>query len=341
MFPARSLSRSGFEDAAISGATSDVVEKAPPGVRVCVRIAPGEATTEYANTAFPWPSIATSGLPTKPSVAATRAGAANPPASVQRAVSTRPLATDQTTAPVPSSPTVALGANSSSADPSSDTCSRGPKSSPAGRAAASITRWPPGVWRCQATIAVPAAFTAITGNSDSSASFERSFGTLKLPFAARVVSWILGSFDFADFCCQTTVALPVPSTATRGKDASGAEMSSGFENEPPGGRTDATTTGRPASLRVHTASTVPSGAAATSTPATASAGPGSVAGLIQLVAPAVDGRTISNATTARSAASGDLVSMRRTVIPAAARSHGVSPHAPRGVPTRWVSATRR
>src|SRR3954454_11637164 len=217
---------------------------------------------------------------------------AKPLAAVQREDSPRPGSRVQTTMPVPSSPTVTRGPTMVWVAPGSDTCALAPKSAaPAGRAAASMTgRLPaPTFTRCQATSVVPAASTATAGNFDSSLSEERSTGVPKLPPAARVDSWTLNSELTFEICCHTIVAVPLPSTTTRGLVAFGWEIASGDENSPPGGRTEATTWGLPFVARVQAATSVPSGPAATSAPAALSARPGRVSGAIQPAAPATEG----------------------------------------------------
>src|SRR5215218_3693976 len=89
--------------------------------------------------------------------------------------------------------------------------------------------------------------------------------------------------------------------AILGPEAFGSEIGSGAEKAPPGGRTDATTSGLPASMRVQTAITVPSGATAVSAPRGLSAPPGSVVGAIHSAARAEEDTTANSASAAASA----------------------------------------
>ena len=127
----------------------------------------------------------------------------------------------------------------------------------------------------QVTSVSPRLLVATSGKRASSVKADRSCGVVKEPPAARDDCSIVNLTEVPTCCSQTTMALPRPSTATRGLLPPGALSGSGALNSPPDDRTLAMTCDLPEVILVQAATTVPSGPAAASNPPGPSAGPGS------------------------------------------------------------------
>ena len=218
-----------------------------PLVRVLVLIA-GLApfsVPKYANTAAPEGVTATSGVaPNSVGFPAVTSNAEPKPFSdADHGIAcARPSWRSQTTMPLPSSPTEARESTASTA--AAGETRRWGLIPPAARPVAS-TKLGLTVRFVQVTSVSPRLLVATSGKRASSVNADRSCGTLNEPPAGRVDCSIVSLTEVPTCCSQTTIAVPRPSTATRGKPPPGAPRSSGGLNDPPGGRTLATTCDRP------------------------------------------------------------------------------------------------